>query len=205
MAIFSKIQRSCCNWNTIWTLECRKVLTYLTLNRDGLQTIFNAIYYRSRCPHVNKYNSTLQTTSYYFSSTNTTQEVCVGQKNPAHPSSTNFSIGTQSWSYLFVCQLCVKKPAARWRLDRVSSFFFSRGFRYSDGSVSDTISVRTVRSCAHFWMLCMHRSILWLSNWMWFLNSSRISWSIFQYTIDETQNITSIAVRQAWTSRNIVT
>lgn len=61
---------------------CKQFTTPSVQGKDGLTT---------RTDFVNKYNSTLQTTSYYFSSTETTQEVCIGivkavplhQKNPA--------------------------------------------------------------------------------------------------------------------------
>ena len=61
---------------------CKQFSTPSVQGKDVLTT---------RTDFVNKYNSTLQTTSYYFSSTSTTQEACVGivkavplhKKNPA--------------------------------------------------------------------------------------------------------------------------
>ncbi len=56
---------------------CKQFSTPSIIGQDVLTT---------RTDFVNKYNSTLQTTPYYFSSTNTTQEVCVGivKATPLH-------------------------------------------------------------------------------------------------------------------------
>ena len=83
--------------------------TLATHNKQATLCIQDSVPLTTKTDYVNKYQSTLQTTSYNFSSTGTTAEICAGivkaiplhQKNPAQHAHDLNVIETLLWSQHF--------------------------------------------------------------------------------------------------------